>query len=699
MTVVRLVSGVLLLFAVSKAFASTWPQELESETGDLIRIFQPQIEALSGNSLEARTAISVETTSTSGPVFGAIWMVARLDSDRSNRTAVIRDIDVTEVRMADVSEAQIEALARFIEENVETSSMVIAIDQIVADLDGAEGQRPEVALNHEPPEIILSREPALLVMIDGEPTFQEIEGSSFERVVNTPFLIVRSGRDHFLYVGSNAWFDANDPLGPWQLTTRVPEDIAKLVEPSEDNADLSDTKIIVATEPTELVVTDGEPKWAPVEGMDLLYLENTDGNVFLELSSQRYYTLLSGRWYHSVEMLGQISWDHVPNDELPEAFRNIPTDSVNAAVRSQIAGTPEAQDAVLDNTIPQTAAIDREDDSFSVSYDGEPDFAPIEKIQVEYALNTAAAVFKYGSTYYACDDGVWYSSLSPTGGWQVATEVPDAIYEIPADNPHHNVTYVKVYDVTPEVVYVGYTPGYYGSYYSYGTVVYGTGWYYRPWYGPYYYPRYPTWGFHVHYNPWTGWNFGVSWTNGPFRFTFSTGGAWWGVGGFRPYPRPYVRGGYRKTDIDINIDNSINIGGGDRRQNRPSVYDKPENRARVAERTSTGSRTRPTTGTENNVLTDRAGNVYQRDNSGNWQQRQNGEWKQASDLDRKNQGASTRQTQPSTSNRSYGDRASSYQRPSTNHATRPQLERDYRARQSGAARANSYQHRAPARRR
>ena len=133
---------------------------------------------------------------------------------------------------------------------------------------------------------------------------------------------------------------------------------------------------------------------------------------------------------------------------------------------------------------------------------------------------------------------------------------------------------------------------------------------------------------------------------------------------------------------------------------RQNVYDKPNNRARVAERPSTGTRqARPATGAENNVLTDRAGNVYQRDKSGNWQQRQDGEWKQASNLDRKNQGATTRQAEPSTRERSYGDRTGSYQRPSTNHATRPQLERDYRARQSGAARANSFQHRAPARRR
>jgi len=249
-------------------------------------------------------------------------------------------------------------------------------------------------------------------------------------------------------------------------------------------------------------------------------------------------------------MEGDLEWIHVPNDELPEPFSDIPVDSVNGAVLSQVAGTQQARDAVLDNTIPQTAAINRDDSSFTVAYDGEPDFAPIEDMQVYYAQNTSAAVFKYGNSYYACDDGVWYVSNSSTGPWVVATDIPDAIYKIPASNPHHNVTYVKVYDVTPEVVYVGYTPGYYGSYYYSGAVVYGSGWYYTPWYGPYYYPRYPTWGFHVSYNPWTGWGVGVSWTNGPFRFTFSSHGSWWGVGGYRPYPRAYVHGGYRKTNIN-----------------------------------------------------------------------------------------------------------------------------------------------------
>ncbi len=698
------------LFGVSSAAQSqeiSWPQELTGENGGVVIIYQPQVELFTGNSLEARAAVSVKTAeSGNAPVFGAVWIKAKLDTNRDTRTAVIRDIEVSDVRIADASNEQIDALAEFIEDSLQGSSLEISVDQLLSDLDAAGSDVGEAELKHDPPEIIVSTEPAMLVTIDGDPVLQEIEGSEYQRVVNSPFLIVNAGKTNYLYVGSNAWFSASEIIGPWNLAARVPDDIKSLVEPAEDDGtDLSAMKIIIAIEPTELLVVDGKPSWTPVEGMNLLYMDNTDSNAFLELSTQSYYVLLSGRWYRGEAMEGDLRWVHVPNDELPEPFSDIPVDSVNGAVLSQVAGTQQARDAVLDNTIPQTAAINRDDSSFTVAYDGEPDFAPIEDIQVYYAQNTSSAVFKYGNSYYACDDGVWYVAYSSTGPWTVATEIPDAIYKIPASNPHHNVTYVKVYDVTPEVVYVGYTPGYYGSYYYHGAVVYGSGWYYTPWYGPYYYPRYPTWGFHVRYNPWTGWGIGVSWTNGPFRFTFSSHGSWWGVGGYRPYRRAYVHGGYRKTNI--NITNNINIGGGGNRpgigngnrpETRPNVYDRPKNETRNAARPATANtrQAKPATNMKNDVLTDRSGNVYQRGSDGNWNQRDNGQWTQPGNLDRST-GNKAATTQPRTydQNRRPTTGSSASQRPSQpsysgGSAARPQLERDYGARQHGSQRTQNY---------
>ena len=57
--------------------------------------------------------------------------------------------------------------------------------------------------------------------------------------------------------------------------------------------------VIVTTTPTELIVTDGAPDWAPLQGTNLLYVKNTTGNVFKDLNDQNTYVLVTGRWFRA----------------------------------------------------------------------------------------------------------------------------------------------------------------------------------------------------------------------------------------------------------------------------------------------------------------------------------------------------------------------------------------------------------------
>lgn len=128
--------------------------------------------------------------------------------------------------------------------------------------------------------------------------------------------------------------------------------------------------------------------------------------------------------------------------------------------------------------------------------------------------------------------------------------VPAVIYTIPPRCPIYYVRYVRVYSYTPAVAYVGYTSGYTGCYVYRNTVVYGTGYRYRPWLGRFYYPRPWTWGFGVHYDPWTGWSMGFStgwWRpNGWFAYNWrGVHPGWWGPVGYRPVYRPTVGPVYR----------------------------------------------------------------------------------------------------------------------------------------------------------
>jgi hypothetical protein len=413
--------------------------------------------------------------------------------------------------------------------------------------------------------------------------------------------------------------------------------------------------IVVATQPTELVVSDGRPKWDSLSGGEVLFVSNTETPWLRDLPTGNMYILLSGRWYRAKTAAGP--WTFVPADELPRSFASIPPASDIGGLRTSVAGTPEAEDALLEASIPQTAAINRKDASLVVQYDGKPKFEKIAGTSVSYAVNTGAQVLKISNRYYAVDNGVWFTSGSATGPWQVADEVPEQeIAKIPPSSPVYNTTYVNIYESTPQVVYVGYTPGYLWSFPHYGVPVYGTGWYYPPYWGRYYYPRPPTWGLHVGYNPWTGWNFGVSWSNG----FFSMGASW---GGGYGYYRPgrccggWYGGGYRRPPIvinnsgNINIGNTINVGNrnhigrqvnNDIRLNKANfsnrnIYQRPENRSRVADRSLAQSnlkQARSAKGRANNVFAGSNGEVARKVGD-QWQTRDKGEWQANPELNRK----------------------------------------------------------------
>ena len=66
---------------------------------------------------------------------------------------------------------------------------------------------------------------------------------------------------------------------------------------------------MVATEPTELISSTGKPEYTPIENTGLLYLSNSDSDVFMLIDSQEIYILLAGRWFSSKSFNGP--WNYV----------------------------------------------------------------------------------------------------------------------------------------------------------------------------------------------------------------------------------------------------------------------------------------------------------------------------------------------------------------------------------------------------
>lgn len=628
----------LALAAPARADDADWPRRFDSSSGSFV-IYQPQPEDLTGDLLTGRAAFSLQKTSSANPTFGVLWFTERIMIDRDSSTVEARNLDVTKVRLPGITTAEASRYERLVENEAAGWDLSGSLEELQAGLAATEKERASVAdIDNTAPRILFSYQRAILVAYDGSPTLEPIEGSKFERVSNTPYAVVYdpASRNYYLN-GANIWYTAKDARGPWTDLAAPPAQVRVLVPRDTSSSDWVEgppPRVLTATEPTELISIDGQPQYAPLVADELLYVTNTESDVVREVATQDLYVLLAGRWYRATTPEGP--WTFVRGDQLPASFGRVPPDSPKGNILASVAGTDQADDAIADAEIPQTSAIQRGPTDFEVTYDGPPEFEPIAGTNMRYAVNADAEVILADGRYYACDQGIWYVSDTPEGPWSVSETRPLEVDDIPPSCPVYDTRYVYIYDQTPSVVYMGYLPGYLGCYPYYGTVVYGTGYRYRPWRGRHhFFPRPCTWGFHARYNPWLSrWSFGFSygagflrvgyrWHSGPPPAHPHAPPRWFGPGGFH---RPLVARDMTliRTRRPIRLRPSLP----DRMP--ANIYNRSENIGRVdrtANRLPQRILTPRPARVPNNVFAGKDGKVYKRDERGSWNVNDGRAWK------------------------------------------------------------------------
>jgi len=697
------------------ATSNAWPRVIAVGQGSL-EIFQPQIESLQGDLLAARTAVA--WTPPGSPVqFGVVWLESRVSIDKVSGDVALAEVKVVRVRFPNVTPEEEQRGRALLEKEIPTWDLHIPLVDIQAslavrdeDLDSSGG------LDFTPPQILFSQEPAVLLLYDGAPIEHDVPNSTLRRVVNTPMLVLFDPATRRYYLsGGTSWYTApaaTGPFDPGAPSPAVQEFFERNSPPPDEETDPEvaaamvsgpQPRVIVATEPTELILFDGPPRYEAVDATaNLLYVVNSETTVLVHVPTSETYVLVSGRWFKARTLDGP--WVNVRADQLPEGFYEIPPESAVGDARTFVAGTEEAEDAVADTFIPQTSEV-RRDQTLQVTYDGAPRFEEIPGTPLAYALNTPDSVLRDDGRYWACEQGVWYAAPAAEGPWAVSDQRPPHVDQLPPSVPVYNVRYVYVYRSTPQVVFVGYTPGYVSVFASHGVVVFGTGFHYRPWVSPVVFiPRPATFGFRVVYNPWTGFGFVV----GPST-RFVTVGVhfgprfgprpvgWWGPVAFHPVvffppprrvvvrpppgrrppppsirppqnPRPRPPGAVRPPGSSPGprppaAGRPPGSSPGPRPRdpvynNRPRGGEQP--RGEVA-RPSPRPVDRP-----NNVFGDRSGNVYRQDQRGNWERNTREGWQPE---------PTTRDTRPTAPTRPTSPTApTTPQRPSPTppgNATRP----------------------------
>jgi len=538
----KMLVAFLMVIASSYVWAQDpgWPRQVLKPGGTLVA-YQPQVDDWK-NFTDITWRMAFQLTPTGGKEFvGAALIEGATQVNTDTHMVFMYDFKVLNTYFPSqdpATSAQLDQLFR----TFLPPTFNIALERIVAYTPKPQEVKT-VPLKNDPPFIFVSYSPAILLQVDGEPTFADIPRTDLRFVVNTlwPLFFDKSSSQYYLLV-NNIWLGASDLHGPWSRVTKlsrefdkIPDsrefvDVKKAVPPPQvSNAIIP--KVFYANVPGEVILFDGRPTYTAIPGTQLVYANNTDSPVFVYSTTQTFYYLAAGRWFSAQDLAGPWKFASL---ELPPDFANIPLSNPASAILASVPGTPQAKDAVLIAQIPTTMVLNPATAAAQakVTYTGNPQFAPIEGTSLQYATNTQDKVIQVGDVYYLCLQGVWFMSATPQGPWTTASSVPQVIYTIPPSSPVYNVTYVTQVTTSDGNVQSSYTAGYLGAFVmgaAVGAIVAsGTGYYYPPYIGypvggyPIYHP-YPTpygaygaYGSSAYYHTGTG-AYGVSQTAyGPY---------------------------------------------------------------------------------------------------------------------------------------------------------------------------------------
>jgi len=743
-----------------------WPRTYTTNAGAALVLYQPQVASWANQRhIVAYSAVSYAPKGAPKPAFGTLKIESDTRVSLDTRLVNFSDFKITESSFSTLQKEQIRDLLTEISESVSLDERVIALDRVLANVDASQiVPKNAEGIKADPPTVFFSKTPAVLVNIDGDPIWSTIQVNDLKFAINTNWdLFEHTPTKTYYLLSGESWLKAADIKGPWTYAGPLPDSFMKL--PADENfkevkskvpgkklsADKT-PRVFVSVVPAEMILLTGEPKYVPVAGAgSLLWVSNTTSDVFRLGSTGSVYFLVAGRWFSAPDFTGPWTF---ATPKMPEEFKKIPLEHERSRVLASVPGTQQAAEAVLLAQIPQTARVTRATKAPDVSYDGAPQFQPVEKTQVSRAVNTDKDILKVGDLYYMCFQGVWFMSKSPTGPWEVTGEVPKQIYEIPPSSPSYNVTYVTVQESNDDAVIFATALAFTGLMIAWGCAVHGTGYYYPPYmhYGAYpvYYPHYPTYGYGASYNPWTGaygrsavaygpyGGAGVSAKYNPSTGTYARSAAAYGPYGSAKVGQAYNprTGAYGQTRQASNVYGSwgsTTVARGDDWAQTAHVTNNRTGSTTAAGRTSEGGAAVARSGAAGNtaiaksgsgdVYAGHDGNVYKKDGD-SYQKYENGSWNTVTPptAEQKQQAKSQAQTQAqgaksgtqttSTQARAQGaqagtqaagtarstastsawsgDTASQVQRDASARAAGTQRTSTYSGVQSGSAKASSY---------
>src|SRR5262245_31152912 len=306
----------------SEAGDGGWPRDFVTATGGMVRVFQPQIASWDGQKrIVMYAGVSYSAKGSEKPALGTIKVEGNTSVSVSERLVNFTDFRMTESNFpglaSDKQKEIVSELTAEMAKKVPEGETVLGLDRVLARLDKSELIPKNIdGVKADPPEIFYSSAPAVLMNLDGDPVWSPIKENDLKFAVNTNWDLFEHTPTKTLYLRrDDSWLTATELTGPWKPAGKLPDSFAKL--PPEENwkdvkaalpgralSAASTPKGLVSTKPAELILVHGAPSYLLVDGTRLLWVSNTDADVFRLGKGGPVYYLVSGRWFSAPDFTG-----------------------------------------------------------------------------------------------------------------------------------------------------------------------------------------------------------------------------------------------------------------------------------------------------------------------------------------------------------------------------------------------------------
>jgi hypothetical protein len=230
---------------VSGAGASEheWPRTFTSGT-DHFTLYQPQVESWQENIVSLYCAVEAKREKDKSPKYGVVWLHARTEVDKVNRLVTLDQVKVTKVKFPSAPDRE-STLLDLLQKRVPGATKTIALDRLQSAVEINKEIIKTIAVKNDPPKVIISSQPSLLVLVDGTTQMRQVPGTKVQRVINSKSTILFDAEEGFYYLRvENRWLRTEKVEGPWNHVDRLPGDIktAEKVLERQAPADIAEPK-------------------------------------------------------------------------------------------------------------------------------------------------------------------------------------------------------------------------------------------------------------------------------------------------------------------------------------------------------------------------------------------------------------------------------------------------------------------------